>query len=67
MANGRGTIFQKVSTGWVRRVIENALQNGMLDLTVDNVVINVANLPTSSTGLTVGDLWNNAGVVNVKL
>jgi nitrogen fixation protein len=27
--------------------------------------INVANLPTSATGLIAGDLWNNAGVINI--
>jgi len=27
--------------------------------------INMANLPTSSAGLSAGDLWNNAGVINI--
>lgn len=27
--------------------------------------INLSHLPTSSTGLRSGDLWNNAGVVNI--
>jgi len=27
--------------------------------------INMANLPTSSLGLSTGDLWNNAGVINI--
>jgi hypothetical protein len=28
-------------------------------------VINMGNLPTSSAGLVAGDLWNNAGVINI--
>lgn len=28
--------------------------------------INAASLPTSVTGLATGDLWNNAGVINIK-
>lgn len=28
-------------------------------------IINMAGLPTSSAGLTTGDLWNNSGVLNV--
>jgi hypothetical protein len=31
----------------------------------DNGRINMAALPTSSAGLSAGDLWNNAGVVNI--
>ena len=31
----------------------------------DNGVVNMANLPTSSTGLSAGDLWNNSGVINI--
>jgi hypothetical protein len=27
--------------------------------------VNMANLPTSSAGLSAGDLWNNAGVINI--
>jgi len=27
--------------------------------------VNMANLPTSSSGLSSGDLWNNSGVVNI--
>lgn len=27
--------------------------------------INLSHLPTSATGLRSGDLWNNAGVVNI--
>jgi hypothetical protein len=29
-------------------------------------VVNIAALPTSSAGLSTGDLWNNSGVLNVK-
>lgn len=28
-------------------------------------VVNIANMPTSSAGLSAGDLWNNSGVVNI--
>ena len=28
-------------------------------------VVNIANLPTSASGLATGDLWNNAGVLSV--
>ena len=31
----------------------------------DNGTINMANLPTSSAGLSAGDLWNNSGVLNI--
>jgi hypothetical protein len=34
-------------------------------LTVKSNTINVKTLPTSSAGLVSGDLWNNAGVVNI--
>jgi len=35
-------------------------------LTVSGSVVNLANLPTEGTGLAVGDLWNNVGILNVK-
>lgn len=28
--------------------------------------VNISNLPTSATGLAVGDLWNDLGTVKVK-
>ena len=31
----------------------------------NNGVINASNLPTSSAGLSSGDIWNNAGVLNI--
>lgn len=31
----------------------------------DNGRVNMANLPTSSAGLSAGDLWNNGGVLNI--
>lgn len=34
--------------------------------TVGSSPVRISGLPTSATGLSVGDLWNNAGVVNVK-
>jgi hypothetical protein len=27
--------------------------------------VNMSSLPTSSAGLSAGDLWNNAGVINI--
>jgi hypothetical protein len=30
-----------------------------------NTNINMPILPTSTTGLVAGDLWNNAGVINI--
>jgi hypothetical protein len=37
------------------------------NLIVGGTRINYANLPTSSTGLAVGDLWRDGDVVKVKL
>jgi hypothetical protein len=37
------------------------------NLIVGGTRINFANLPTSSTGLAVGDLWRDGDVVKVKL
>ena len=31
----------------------------------DAGVLNAANLPTSSAGLSSGDIWNNSGVLNI--
>lgn len=40
--------------------------NGTVRLTVKgNGVINIASLPTSASGLSSGDLWNNSGVLTV--
>lgn len=62
----------------IRAVIENSLggtglsfQTGTGAALVENMkidrngVINMPNLPTSSAGLSAGDLWNNSGVVNI--
>lgn len=48
-------------------------ENGFLDIGVNNAskmriktnTINIVSLPTSSAGLSAGDLWNNGGVVNI--
>lgn len=32
---------------------------------VNKTIVNFQNLPTSATGLVSGDLWNNAGVLNI--
>lgn len=34
-------------------------------LSIQGTTVNVANLPTSATGLATGDLWNNGGVLNI--
>jgi hypothetical protein len=40
--------------------------NDTLRVTIKNTgVVNIANMPTSSAGLSAGDLWNNSGVVNI--
>jgi len=41
--------------------------DGTVDLfkVKDSGTINMANLPTSSAGLSSGDLWNNSGVINI--
>jgi hypothetical protein len=33
--------------------------------TVGGSKLKVSGLPTSATGLTAGDIWNNAGVLNI--
>ena len=37
------------------------------NMTVSGTQVNFANLPTSPTGLSVGDLWNNTGICSIKL
>ena len=32
---------------------------------VNKTIVNIVSLPTSSTGLSSGDIWNNAGVINI--
>jgi len=41
-----------------------ATSKGVLVLK-ESGVVNMPNLPTSSTGLSAGDLWNNSGVINI--
>ena len=36
-----------------------------MNVTVQNAAALMAQLPTSSAGLSAGDLWNNSGVVNI--
>ena len=43
--------------------------NGVLLMKVGSngtkAIVNIVNLPVSAAGLSVGDLWNNAGVINI--
>ena len=42
------------------------LSNNVTAVTIKTTgVVNIASMPTSSAGLVSGDLWNNAGVVNI--
>ena len=45
-------------------LIENSLGADLFTVK-DNGVLNAANLPTSSAGLSSGDIWNNSGVLNI--
>ena len=44
--------------------VTNSTNTSLLEVK-NNGVINASNLPTSSVGLSSGDIWNNAGVLNI--
>jgi hypothetical protein len=44
--------------------VTNSANTSLLEVK-NNGVINAANLPTSSAGLSSGDIWNNSGVLNI--
>ena len=44
--------------------VTNSTNASLLEIK-NNGVINASNLPTSSVGLSSGDIWNNAGVLNI--
>lgn len=44
--------------------VVNSSNNSLLEVK-NNGVINASNLPTSSAGLSSGDIWNNSGVLNI--
>ena len=59
-ANGTGNGIGHGATGVY------LLSSSTIRLTVKTSgVINIASMPTSTTGLVAGDLWNNSGVVNI--
>ena len=43
----------------------NSINNVVLELRPSTGVVSMPNLPTSSMGLSSGDLWNNGGVINI--
>jgi len=44
--------------------VTNSANTSLLEVK-NNGVINASNLPTSSAGLSSGDIWNNSGVLNI--
>lgn len=44
--------------------VTNSANTSLLEVK-NNGVINASNLPTSSAGLSSGDVWNNSGVLNI--
>ena len=44
--------------------VANSSNTSLLEVK-NNGVINASNLPTSSAGLSSGDIWNNSGVLNI--
>jgi len=63
-----GGVFSEANTLRFKTSTENDLQfsrNNVTRMSVKATTINIVSLPTSTAGLTVGDLWNNSGVVSV--
>ncbi len=52
----------RAPTIYVDGLDENTTDAG---ITVTPTKVNLANLPTSSSGLASGDLWNNSNVINI--
>lgn len=62
LSNGKGS----VSGGAVKIAVSATNGASVVAFTVKaSGVVNIANLPTSSAGLSTGDIWNNSGVLNV--
>lgn len=62
LSNGKGS----VSGGAVKIAVSATNGASVVAVTVKATgVVNIANLPTSASGLSTGDLWNNSGVLNV--
>ena len=59
-----GNTFQ-ISSATANDVVIQRNSDPARQLTVKSNTINVKTLPTSSAGLVSGDLWNNAGSVNI--
>jgi hypothetical protein len=41
------------------------MSDGTNSITITNTKINIAHLPTSSSGLSSGDVWSNSGVLTI--
>ena len=62
LANGKGS----VSGGSVKLAVSATNGAPSVIVTVKATgVVNIANLPTSASGLSAGDIWNNSGVLSV--
>lgn len=60
--NGKGS----VSGGAIKLAVSTTNGAATVIVTVKaSGVVNIANLPTSASGLSTGDLWNNSGVLSV--
>lgn len=69
------SIFLKPSTAAQNATIQNRSGGGLefyvnanyttAKMTIKGTTVNIASLPTSSTGLSSGDIWNDAGTLKV--
>ncbi|MDB4301941.1 hypothetical protein N9924_00090 [bacterium] len=62
-----GGMLEIVGTGTTNATETFKASGASVDVLIgrDNGEVNAPNLPTSATGLVAGDLWNNAGVLNI--
>lgn len=58
-------ILPNVGTPSFEWVVGTSASNAKLMTLKDSGVLNFSSMPTSSAGLSSGDLWNNSGVVNI--
>lgn len=61
---GRDVDF-RVEGNTAKALITTDALNNKVTLGDTGVILNFANLPTSSAGLVSGDVWNNSGVLNI--
>jgi hypothetical protein len=74
-ASNPASIFLKPSTSAQNGTIQNRTGGGLefyvnadytnAKMTIKGTTVNIRSLPTSTTGLSSGDLWNDAGTVKV--